>query len=74
MMYVFGLFLKTDLCSAISLKRPRRELSIDVDEHRSILKDKSYQNKYHLRRGFTPKAGIAGPEMGVFTVNQVLGS
>jgi len=35
--YVFWLFFK-GLCSAISLKRSRRELSIDVAEHRSTLK------------------------------------
>jgi len=37
---VFGLLFKTDLCSAISFKRSRRELSIDVTEHRSIFKNK----------------------------------
>jgi len=36
---VIGLFFKIDLCSTISFKRSRRELSIDVAEHRSILKD-----------------------------------
>jgi len=34
---VFRSFLKIDLCSAISFKRSRLELSIDVSEHRSIL-------------------------------------
>jgi len=34
------LFFKIDLCSAISFRRSRRELSIDVAEHRSILKNK----------------------------------
>ena len=38
--YVFWLFYKMGRCSAISLKRFRRELSIDVAEHRSILKNK----------------------------------
>ena len=32
----FGFFLKRDECLAISLKRFRRELSIDVAEHRSV--------------------------------------
>jgi len=36
--FVFWLFFKIDLCSAISFKRSRRELSIDVAEQRSILK------------------------------------
>ena len=31
---------KVDLCSATSFKRSRRELSIDVAEHRSILENK----------------------------------
>ena len=33
-------FFKIGLCSAISFKRSRRELSVDVAEHRSILKSK----------------------------------
>jgi len=37
---VFWLFFEIDLCSAISFKRCRRELSIDVAERRSILKGK----------------------------------
>jgi len=36
--YVFWLFFKMEQCSAISFKRSRRELSIDVAEHRSMLK------------------------------------
>jgi len=38
--YVFGLFFKINQSSFISFKRSRRELSIDVAEHRSILKNK----------------------------------
>jgi len=38
--YVFSLFLKIGLCSTISFKRSRRELSIDVAEHKSTLKNK----------------------------------
>ena len=38
--YVFWLFFKIDLCSAISFKRSRRELSIDVAEHKSMSKNK----------------------------------
>ena len=37
--YVFWLFFKIGACSGISFKRSRRELSIDVAEHRSILKN-----------------------------------
>jgi len=36
---VFWLFFQIDPCSAISFKRSRRELSIDVAEHRSMLKN-----------------------------------
>jgi len=38
--YVIWLFLRIGICSAISFKRSRRELSIDVAEHRSVLKIK----------------------------------
>jgi len=38
--YVFRLFFKIGLCSAISFKMSRRELSIDMSEHGSILKNK----------------------------------
>jgi len=37
---VFWLTFKIGLCSAISSERSRRELPIDVAEHRSILKNK----------------------------------
>jgi len=37
---VFWVFFKVGLCSAVSFKRSRRVLSIDVAEHRSILKNK----------------------------------
>jgi len=37
---LFRLFLKTDTCLAVSLKWSRRELSIDVAERKSILKNK----------------------------------
>jgi len=37
---VVWLFFKTDLCLATYFKRSRRELSIDVAEHRSTLKSK----------------------------------
>jgi len=36
----FDFFFKIDLCSAISFKGSRRELSIDVAERRPILKGK----------------------------------
>ena len=38
--YLFWLFFEVGLCSAIPIKRSRRELSIDVADHRSILKIK----------------------------------
>ena len=57
--YVFCSFFKIGLCLAISLKRSRRELSIDVAEHRHTLKQPKYtilqvlfhiQNKYSVPR------------------------
>jgi len=60
---LIGIFFKIDLCSAIPFKRFRRGLSIDVAEHRSILKN--YQNTYNPRFSFTPKTGIAFPKTGV---------
>jgi len=38
------LYFEIGLCSAVSFKRSRRELSIDMAEHRSVLKN--YQNTY----------------------------
>ena len=38
--YVFWLVFEINLCSAIPFKRSRRELSINVAEHRSIFKNK----------------------------------
>ena len=38
-LYVLWSFFKIALCSAISFKRSRRELSIDVAEHRSTLRN-----------------------------------
>jgi len=46
-------------CSATSFKRPRWELSTDVAEHRSTLKND--QNKYNPRFSFIPRTGIAFP-------------
>ena len=59
--YAFWLVFEIGLCSAISFERSRRELSIDVAEHRSILKEK-FQNTYYPRFSFTPKTGIAFPK------------
>jgi len=39
---IFIFFLKIDLCSAISFKRSRGELSYDVAKRRSILKSDQY--------------------------------
>jgi len=50
-----GLLFKIDLFSAISFKRSRRELSIDVAEQRSILKN--YQNRYYPSFILTLKTG-----------------
>ena len=61
--YLIWLFFKIDLCSAISFKRSRRELSINVAEHRSILKNN--QNTHYPRFSFTPKRGTKLPETGV---------
>ena len=44
---------KIGLCSAISFRRSRRELSIDMAEHRSMLKN--YQNTNYPRFGLIPK-------------------
>jgi len=57
--YVFWIFFKIDLCSATSFERSRRELSIDVAEHRSMLR--SYQNMNCPRFSFTLKTGGAFP-------------
>jgi len=58
--YVFWLFYKIGLSSAISLERTRRELSIDVAENRSIWKNN--QNTNYPRFSLTPKTGIAFPQ------------
>jgi len=62
-LYVFWLFFKIGLCSAISFKRSQRELSIDVAQHRSILKNK--QNTNYPRFSFLPKTGLAFLKTGV---------
>jgi len=50
--YVFYLFFMIDVCSTISFKWSRRELSIDVAKHRSILKNNP--NTHYLRFSFIP--------------------
>ena len=60
--YVFRLFFKIGLFSAISFKSSRRELSIDVAELRTMLKNE--RNTY-LRFIFIPKTGEAFPKTGV---------
>jgi len=58
---------KIGLCSAISFKRSWRELSIDVAEHGSMLKNDRYP--LYPRVSFIRKTGIAFPRRGfVFTV------
>jgi len=62
--YLFWLFFKIGLCSAILLlKRSRREFSINVPENRSMLKN--YQNTHYSSFSFIPKTGIAFPITGV---------
>jgi len=57
---VFWLFFMIGICSAISFKRSRRELPIDVAEHRSTLKNN--QIMHYPRFSFIPKTGIAFPK------------
>jgi len=52
-MQYFDYFFKIDQCSDILLKRSRPELSINVTERRSILKN--YQHTYYPRVLFTHK-------------------
>ena len=61
--YVFWLFFKIGLRLTILLKRSRQALSIDVAEHRSMLKD--YQITHYPRFSFIPKTGIAFPKTGM---------
>jgi len=66
--YVYWLFFEIGICSAISLKWPRRELSIDVAGNRFILKN--YQHTHYPRVcsilfSFIPKMGTAFPKTGV---------
>jgi len=61
--YVFWLIFKVYRCSATSFKRSRRELSIYVAEHTSILKNN--QNTYYLRFSCTLKTGVEIPVTGV---------
>jgi len=61
-MHYFLFFPKTELCSAISMKRYRRNLFNGIAQHRPILKNN--QNTYP-RFGFIPKTGIAFPKTGV---------
>jgi len=62
--YVFWLFFKIGLCSAISFGRSWRDLSIDVAEQRSKLKN--YQNTQYPRFIFIPKTGTGFPKTGDF--------
>jgi len=61
--YVLRLFFNIGICSAISFERSRREVSIDVVEHRST--SKNDKNTIYLRLSFIPKIGIAFPKTGV---------
>jgi len=66
---VFWLFFKIDLCSAISFKRFRRELSIDVAEHRFT--SKNFQNAHYRRFGFIPKTCLKFPKTEVLFLRSV---
>jgi len=63
------LFSKIDSCSAISFKRYRRELFIDVAERTTILKNN--QNTYYPSFSFTSKTHIAFLKNGCFVINVV---
>ena len=65
---VFWLFFKIGLRSAISFKRSRGELSIDVAEHRYMLKNS--QNTHYPRFSFIPKTCIHSiPQNGWFVLS-----
>jgi len=55
-------FQDRPLLSHITFKRSRRELSIDVAEHRSV--SNNYQNTLYPRFSFIPKTGLAFPKRG----------
>ena len=59
----FFVFFVIGQCSVISFEKSRRELAIDVAEHRSMLKN--YHNTKYLCFSFTPKTGIAFPKTDV---------
>jgi len=65
-----GIF-KIGLYSAILFRRSRRDLSIDVTEHESMMK--YYQNTHYRRFSFIPKTGIAFSETGVLLVHIPVG-
>jgi len=65
---VFWLFFMIDLCSAISFKSSRRELSIDVTKHGSILEKKTFYPSF----SFTLTTGIELPETGVLVLLCIL--
>jgi len=58
--YVFRLVFEIGVCSAISSESFRRELSIDVAEHRTIVKN--FQIKHYPPFSFTPETGKAFPK------------
>jgi len=64
--YVVWLFFQIGLCSAISLKRSRRELSIHVAEYRSTLEN--YRNTHQPCFSFIPKTGIASSNKGILVL------
>jgi len=59
---VFWSLFKINLCSVTSFKRSRRELSIDVAEHRLSWKITKIRIVYYRRFSFTSKTGIELPE------------
>jgi len=61
--YVYWLFFKIDLCSAISFKRSRRELSIDVAERKSMLKNNqtTHYPRFSTQVAFPRTGGLFFP-------------
>ena len=69
--YVFSLFFKICLSSSISFRRSRRELSIDVAEHKSMLKNDP--NTRNPCFNFILKTDEAFPKTGVLFLQCTLG-
>jgi len=64
--FILVIFRGKPISSHISFERFRRELSIDVAEHWSMLKN--YQNTHYPRFSFIPKTSRVFPKTGVLFV------